>query len=77
LPTDYWLATSDDAGATWSEQRVGSFDFATAPKVDRPVPSLYIGDYHGLVAAGSQFVALFPMTTGNPANPTDIFAARR
>jgi Neuraminidase (sialidase) len=77
LPTDYWLATSSDAGATWSERRVGSFDFATAPKVDRPEPSLYIGDYHGLVAAGSQFIALFPMTTGDPANPTDIFTARR
>ena len=76
LPTDYWLATSRN-GTTWSERRVaGPFDLATAPRADRPVPSLYLGDHHGLVAAGPFFVPLFPMTNnGNPSNPTDIFTA--
>jgi hypothetical protein len=73
LPTKYWLATSGDGGATWSERGVaGPFDFAVAPKVERPAGALYLGDYHGLVAAGNDFVALFPVTTADTANRTDI-----
>jgi hypothetical protein len=74
LPTDYWLVTSHDNGVTWTERHIaGPFDLATAPKVDRPVPSFYLGDYHSLVAVNRSFAALFPMTTGDPQNPTDIF----
>lgn len=73
LPTSYWLAASKDGGRTWSEQAVaGPFDMATAPTVERPPGSLYIGDYHGLVAAGKHFVPLFPVTTGNSVNRTDV-----
>jgi hypothetical protein len=73
LPTGYWLATSDNGGATWSERRVGAFDMAFAPKVDRPVTSFYIGDYHGLVASGQSFVPLFPMAGKDSASRSDIF----
>ncbi|MEV4316854.1 sialidase family protein [Actinocrispum sp. NPDC049592] len=74
LPTDYWLVTSRDNGVTWTERHIaGPFDLATAPKADRPVPSLYLGDYHSLVSTGRSFLAFFPMTTGIPGNPTDIF----
>jgi hypothetical protein len=73
LPANYWLTASKDGGATWSEHAVaGPFDMATAPTVERPAGSLYIGDYHGLVAAGRHFVPLFPITTGNSENRTDI-----
>ncbi|MDT5038150.1 MAG: hypothetical protein QOE03_3335, partial [Micromonosporaceae bacterium] len=76
LPTDYWLATSRNA-TSWSDRHVaGPFDLATAPRADRPVAgSRYLGDHHGLVAAGPFFIPLFPATTGNPTNPTDIFTA--
>ncbi|MET0132327.1 MAG: sialidase family protein, partial [Kibdelosporangium sp.] len=74
LPTKYWLAGSDDGGVTWSERSVaGPFDFAVAPEVERPAGALYLGDYHGLVASGKDFVPLFPVTTGNALNRTDIF----
>lgn len=74
LPTDYWLVTSRDNGVTWTERHIaGPFDLATAPKADRPVPSFYLGDYHSLLAVNHSFVPFFPMTTGNPQNPTDIF----
>jgi BNR repeat-like domain len=72
LPTDYWLATSNDGGNTWAEKHVaGPFDLNVAPKVDRPVPSLYLGDYQGLVASGLGFVPFFAMTD-NERNRTDI-----
>jgi Neuraminidase (sialidase) len=76
LPTGYWLATSGNGGATWSERRVATFDMAFAPKVDRPVPSFYLGDYHGLVASGQSFVPLFPMAGKDLANRSDVFTDR-
>jgi hypothetical protein len=76
IPTGYWLATSDNGGASWSERRVATFDMAFAPKVDRPVPSFYIGDYHGLVASGEHFVPLFPMANKDLNNRSDIFTDR-
>ncbi|MCE7006882.1 hypothetical protein LWC34_29245 [Kibdelosporangium philippinense] len=72
LPTRSSLATSRD-GVTWQEQQVASFDYAGAPTVDRPVKSLYLGDYHGLVASGGSFVPVFPMAG---KDQSDIFAAR-
>jgi hypothetical protein len=74
LPADYWLASSRDGGATWSEQHVaGPFNLNVAPRVDRPVSSLYLGDYQGLVASGLGFVPFFAMTDTDQ-NRTDIFA---
>nr|CTQ95851.1 Neuraminidase (sialidase) [Kibdelosporangium sp. MJ126-NF4] len=75
LPANLRLATSRD-GVRWNEQRVASFDYAGAPTVDRPVKSLYLGDYHGLVASGSAFVPLFPMAGKDPANSSDVYTAR-
>jgi hypothetical protein len=38
--------------------------------------SLYLGDRHGLVAAGPAFIPFFPVpTNGKPNNLTDIFTA--
>ncbi|MBK8321306.1 MAG: exo-alpha-sialidase [Betaproteobacteria bacterium] len=72
LETGYFLAHSAD-GLTWSETRLdGPFDLATAPQAN----GLFLGDYMGLAAAGGQFLALYGRTTGDPANPTDIFLAR-
>ncbi|ALG07271.1 hypothetical protein AOZ06_10365 [Kibdelosporangium phytohabitans] len=74
LPANLRLATSRD-GVRWSGQRVASFDYAGAPTVGQP-PSLYLGDYHGLVASGSAFVPLFPMAGKDPANRSDVYTAR-
>jgi hypothetical protein len=74
LPTDYWFVTSNDFGSTWSERHVaGPFDMAQAPRTK--TSSYYMGDYHGLMAAGRSFVSFFPVATGNPQNPTDIYFA--
>jgi hypothetical protein len=74
LQTDFWLATSDDGGKTWSERHIaGPFNMALAPRVTRPSNAYYLGDYHGLVASGRTFIPLFPMPTANPQNPTDIY----
>jgi hypothetical protein len=73
LPTDVWLASSQDHGDTWSEQHVaGPFDMEKAP-VAR---GYWVGDYQSLAASGRDFIMYFPMTTGQDANPTDIYAAR-
>ncbi len=71
-----WLARSTDRGRTWIAQRLTArFDLATAPVVASPPDSLYLGDYHGMAAAGRRFVTLFPMTTDNPTNRIDIFVS--
>ncbi|MEO5701393.1 MAG: sialidase family protein [Casimicrobiaceae bacterium] len=71
LPTDYWLTRSTD-GVVWRETHVaGPFDLATAPVAQ----GYFLGDYQGLVTAGSTFLPLFAATTGDPANPTDIVVA--
>ena len=63
LPTDVWFLHSHNRGATWSETRVtpGSFDFNRAP-VAR---GLFLGDYMGLAARGTQFVAAYGVTTAS------------
>jgi len=74
LFTDYWLARSADGGATWRESRVaGPFDLSTAPFAN----GLFLGDYQGLVAAGSTFVPFYAaVNTGDLANRTNVFASR-
>jgi hypothetical protein len=72
LPTSYWLTTPHNG----REQRIATFDIASAPRVDRPVPSYYLGDYHGLVASGNRFVPLFPMAGRDSADPSDVFTTR-
>ena len=72
LLVDHWLATSID-GTNWTDRRVtpASFNLATAP-VAR---GLFLGDYMGLVSAGSNFFTLFVRTTGDLANRNDVFIA--
>lgn len=70
LLTDYWLATSRD-GVTWTDRRISAaFDLATAP-VAR---GFFLGDYMGLVSAGSNFYPLYVRTnSGNLTNRNDVF----
>jgi hypothetical protein len=72
LPTDYWLARSQD-GVTWTETHLaGPFDLQQAPLAG----GFFLGDYMGLASAAGEFVALHARATGNAFNRTDIFATR-
>ena len=70
LLTDFWLATSRD-GVAWTDRRISAaFDLSIAP-VAR---GFFLGDYMGLVSAGSNFYPLYVRTnSGNLANRTDVF----
>ena len=70
LLTDYWLATSRD-GVNWTDRRIApTFDLSLAP-IAR---GFFLGDYMGLVSAGSNFFPFFTRTnSGNVANRTDVF----
>jgi len=71
LLTGYWLATTGDGGANWTERRIsGPFDHAIAPNAR----GLFLGDYAGLVAAGTSFVPLFAQTYPGYSNRTNIYA---
>lgn len=72
LPTDYWFLHSHNGGATWSETRVtpASFDGKKAPVAG----GLFLGDYVGLAAAGSQFVTIYTQTEAT--DPASEFVAR-
>ncbi len=68
-----WLVSSRD-GIAWSEATVWSpFDLAGAPRVGA---GLFLGDYQGLVASGVSFRPVVALSSGDPANRTDIFAPR-
>ncbi len=57
LLTSYWLATSEDAGATWQETAVAEgFDLRTAPIATE---GYFVGDYEGLASVGSSFIPFF------------------
>ena len=72
LLTDLWLARSTDAGRTWTEARLaGPFDLTIAPRTDS---GYFLGDYQGMTATASRFVALFASTNADFANRTDIYA---
>jgi hypothetical protein len=75
LPTDYWISTSTNHGATFgNEQHIsGPFDMKTAPQAG----GFFVGDYEGLAAAGTTFLPFFvAANSGNLANRTDVFASR-
>jgi len=63
-----WLATSQDAGATWSDERLSDV-FALDPA--RVNNYYFLGDYEGLVARAARFVPLFALAF-TTADPTDI-----
>ncbi len=74
LPTSTWITTSPRGGRHFgTERRIAPvFDFLTAPFAG----GYFVGDYEGLVGIGNSFQALFVTTTGQPANPTDVFTGR-
>jgi hypothetical protein len=77
VATDFWMQISSDGGATWAESRLTatSFDIATAP-VAPASRGYFLGDYEGLSSAGSTFYNLYVVTTGNPANRTEVVSQR-
>jgi hypothetical protein len=71
LPTDYWLVTSTDHGASFgNEVRITptSFDMSIAPNSG----GLFLGDYEALATIGTTFEPFFVKTV-SPSNPTDVF----
>lgn len=73
LLADFWLTRSSD-GINWTETRVSEpFDLAFAARANNQV---FLGDYTGLDAAGSTFVAFFGKTNPDVNNRSDIVAAR-
>lgn len=72
LLADAWLLTSRD-GLAWTEAHVhGPFDMAAAPDAR----GLFLGDYQGLVSAGTAFIPVLALSRNDTANRTDIFAPR-
>ncbi len=71
LPTDYWLVTSADHGASFgNEVRITptSFDMSIAPNAG----GLFLGDYEALANIGTTFEPFFVKTV-TQTNPTDVF----
>ncbi len=84
LPTDIWFRSSAAGGTAFGpeEHVTGSFNFLAAPNAF----GFFLGDYNGMAAVGTSFVADFGVTTCNDsscsatatppgANPSDIDAA--
>ncbi len=72
LPTDYWLVTSTNHGASFGNEVhiAGSFDMLTAPFAR----GFFVGDYEGLTNIGSTFEPFFVQAnSGNTSNRTDVF----
>jgi hypothetical protein len=72
LPTDLWMVTSSNGGATWSEQHVsGPFDMRNAPFGSG---GYFVGDYIGLTAGGSAFHPVWIEATAAD-NVTDVYTS--
>ena len=70
LPTDVWMITSANGGATWSEQPLsGPFDMKNAPFVSG---GYFVGDYIGMTAVGSAFHPVWVEAT-SVDNVTDVY----
>ena len=68
-----WLLSSGDGGQTWTETRVReAFDLNRAPDSR----GWFLGDYQGLVASGTAWVAVFVATTADAANRSEVYALR-
>jgi hypothetical protein len=71
FPTDYWLVTSTDHGASFgNEVRLtsSSFDMSIAPNAG----GLFLGDYEALANIGTTFEPFF-VKTDAATPPTDVF----
>ena len=74
LLTDVWFTRSTNGGASFTRRerlRQASFDLRNAPRTER---GFFLGDYHGLVATGSAFHALFTVAPGRRGDRTRIVA---
>ncbi len=74
LPTDYWITTSTDGGATFGNEAhiSGPFDMLAAPYAS----GFFVGDYEGIATNGLTFVPFFVQAnSGNTSNRTDVFTA--
>ena len=72
LPTDYWLTTSTDHGASFGNEThiAGSFDMLNAPFAG----GFFVGDYESLASIGTTFEPFFVQTNDeNTSNRTDVF----
>ncbi len=73
LPTDYWLTTSTNHGASFgNEVRITptSFDMLNAPFAG----GFFVGDYQALANIGTTFEPFFVQTNDeNTSNRTDVF----
>src|SRR5262249_10405809 len=73
LPTDSWLVTSTNHGASFANEAhiAGSFDMLTAPLT---TTGFFVGDYEALPTIGSTFEPFFVQAnSGNASNRTDVF----
>ena len=72
LPTDYWLTSSTDQGASFGNEThiAGSFDMMNAPNAG----GFFVGDYEALTSIGTTFEPFFVQTNDeNTSNRTDVF----
>ncbi|MEV4256677.1 sialidase family protein [Spirillospora sp. NPDC049652] len=73
LPTAMWMATFPRGGGHPSEQRVSRvFDWLLAPYAGW---GHFLGDYESIaVSGGTAFRPVLVATTGDPADPTDVYS---
>ena len=72
LPTDYWLTSSTNHGASFGNEIhiAGSFDMLNAPFAG----GFFVGDYESLTTIGTTFEPFFVQTNDeNTSNRTDVF----
>jgi hypothetical protein len=73
LPTDSWLVTSTNHGASFDNEAhiAGSFDMLTAPLT---TTGFFVGDYEALTTIGDTFEPFFVQAnSANASNRTDVF----
>lgn len=72
LPTDYWLAVSDDGGNTWAETRVAPpFNLTIAANAG----GYFVGDYQALKDRNGVFVPFFVRTGSGTDNRSNVWSA--
>ncbi len=72
LLTAAWLVSTRDGVAFAETPLWPAFDLAPAPNAR----GLFLGDYHGMVAAGNDFVPLLALSAPDPNNRTDLYTLR-
>ena len=75
LRTSAWVARSTDGGVTFGRREplvARPFDLKSAPLLPR---GRFLGDYQGLAASGTSFLAVFAVATRIPGDRTQIVAS--